>query len=130
MLWPFWPEIFENIWLPPVTYENTEQLESTQTDGDWKTYVNVIRDQSDFLRSSEEEVDEIEIFKAELNRIRMEQTYSREFQCHYDLGDYPFDTQVTKVMQSLTSGLRPHGYQPQLTSLGEFWSPVEQSRVE
>ena len=39
-------------------------------------------------------LDEIEIFKGEENSLVMEQAYTHEFQCVYQLDKYPFDTQV------------------------------------
>ena len=45
-------------------------------------------------RSRIDEVDEIEIFEGENNRISMEQVYTWQFQCFYQLKHYPFDIQV------------------------------------
>ena len=45
-------------------------------------------------RSKVEEIDEIEYFQGDKNTLRMTQTYTWEFQCHYKLQNYPFDTQV------------------------------------
>ena len=45
-------------------------------------------------RSGPEEVDETEIFEGGGNRIEMQQVYTWQFQCKYDLRNYPFDTQV------------------------------------
>ena len=42
------------------------------------------------------EVDEAEIFEGAENSLTMNQTYTREFQCQYELQRYPFDTQVSR----------------------------------
>ena len=39
-------------------------------------------------------MDEAEIFEGAENRLTMNQTYTWEFQCKYELQRYPFDTQV------------------------------------
>ena len=48
-----------------------------------------------FTRSDVMEVDEAEIFEGAENRLTMNQTYTWEFQCQYELQRYPFDSQVT-----------------------------------
>ena len=50
-----------------------------------------------FPRSDVSEVDEREIFKGSENRLKMTQTYTHKFQCHYELGNYPFDEQVPNM---------------------------------
>ena len=47
-----------------------------------------------FVRAGLDSADEIEVFKGSENILRMEQTYTRNFQCVYQLTKYPFDTQV------------------------------------
>ena len=55
--------------------------------------VTVTRE-GNFTRSSIWEVDEAEVFEGAENRLTMNQTYTLEFQCQYELQRYPFDTQV------------------------------------
>ena len=50
-----------------------------------------------FARSGLEEVDEREIFKGSENRLIMRQTYTHEFQCVYNLHNYPFDKQTCSI---------------------------------
>ena len=45
-------------------------------------------------RSGSKEMDNRRIYRGSENRIRMLQKYTRQFRCSFDLGDYPFDTQV------------------------------------
>ena len=42
--------------------------------------------------------DEIEIFSGSENRLTMRQTYTKTFQCQYQLHHYPFDTQVCYML--------------------------------
>ena len=85
----------EKLWLPLIVYDNTDQKESTRLAPleEWMTTVAVTRE-GEFSRSTADEVDEIEIFKGSENKLTMFQTYTKEFQCHYKLYRYPFDTQV------------------------------------
>ena len=90
---------FSQLWLPLVIYDNTDQKEMTRLGStwEWNTQVNVIRD-GNFTRSGLEVVDEAEIFKGNGNTIRMEQVYTWQFQCNYNIKDYPFDTQVRNIL--------------------------------
>ena len=86
----------KTIWLPLVVFDNTDQKEVTRLgmDWEWATRVTVTRE-GNFTRSSIEEIDEAEIFEGAENRLTMNQTYTWEFQCQYELQRYPFDAQVT-----------------------------------
>ena len=90
-------EDIKTIWLPLIFYDNTDQKASTRLgeygNGEWMTRVTVTRE-GNFTRSPIEELDEAEIFKGDENRLTMNQTYTLEFQCKYELQRYPFDTQV------------------------------------
>ena len=44
------------------------------------------------------QVDEVEVFKGSENSLRMMQTYTHRFQCHFILTRYPFDTQATRFV--------------------------------
>ena len=50
-----------------------------------------------------EEVDEREIFKGSENSLTMNQTYTHEFRCLYDLHLYPFDRQVCSIDMTTTN---------------------------
>ena len=45
-------------------------------------------------------MDEAEIFEGSENRLTMDQMYTWEFQCNYQLQRYPFDTQVQGVKEN------------------------------
>ena len=91
-------EDVRNIWLPRIIYANTDQKESTRVgmDWEWATGVSVQRE-GEFTRSGMNEVDEAEIFEGADNILIMTQTYTHQFQCKYQLQQYPFDTQVRVV---------------------------------
>ena len=88
-------EDIEGIWRPLIVYDNTDQKDVTRLgmDWEWATDVTVTRE-GNFTRSSIAELDEAEIFKGDENKLTMNQTYTLEFQCKYELQPYPFDTQV------------------------------------
>ena len=85
------------LWLPLVIYENTDDKESTRlgTEWEWETHVLVERvGEATMSHYLEGWLDETLIFKGTENVLQMSQTYTHEFQCVYQLSDYPFDTQV------------------------------------
>ena len=90
-------EDINTIWLPLVIYDNTDQKEVTRlgTEWEWATDVTVTRE-GRFTWSDHMDLDEAEIFEGAENRLTMNQTYTWEFQCKYQLQRYPFDTQVSK----------------------------------
>ena len=86
----------QRIWLPEVVYENTDQKKSTRLGETWEWSTSVlVKKEGNFSRSDLSSVDETEIFKGGENSLIMEQTYTHEFQCVYNLRYYPFDTQVS-----------------------------------
>ena len=87
----------KELWLPLILYDNTDQKEVTRLGEpwEWMTLVTVTKE-GEFIRSGLDEIDEIEIFEGKENRLTMNQTYTWEFQCKYELQHYPFDTQVQR----------------------------------
>ena len=49
-----------------------------------------------------QEVDEREIFEGSENTLTMKQTYTHEFQCHFELAKYPFDQQNCSIEMAST----------------------------
>ena len=85
----------KTLWLPLILYDNTDQKQTTRlgTEWEWMSVVTASRE-GNFTRSEVDEVDEAEIFEGDENTLTMNQTYTWEFQCQYELQNYPFDTQV------------------------------------
>ena len=81
------------LWLPYVVYANTDMQEAVQLEEGLDTAIVVTRE-GDFTRSGTEVIDETEIFEGKDNELAMYQTYTKSFQCLYNLQKYPFDTQV------------------------------------
>ena len=95
-------EDIKTLWLPLIIYDNTDQKEVTRLgmDWEWSTSVTVSRE-GGFTRSGLDEVDEAEIFEGAENSLTMKQTYTHEFQCKYELQQYPFDSQVREGVRNL-----------------------------
>ena len=91
-----------DIWLPLVVYDNTDQKLTSRLGMSWEwiTTVAVTREEENPERSGLAVIDEAEYFQGAKNRLTMNQTYTREFQCQYKLQRYPFDTQVLKTTLS------------------------------
>ena len=92
------------IWLPLVIFYNTDQKETTRLGmiNEWSTEVNVVR-RGNFTRSGLDSADEVEMFRGDENPLVMKQVYTHRFQCKYDLGRYPFDTQQCSIEMVLGS---------------------------
>ena len=54
----------------------------------------LVKREGKYKRSGYEVLDEIQIFKGKENSLSMVQSYTHEFQCVFQLDNYPFDTQV------------------------------------
>ena len=89
-------EEIEQIWLPLLIYDNTDDKDTTRLGlhwEEWSTLIEVQRE-GNFTRGGFDQIDEVEIFAGSENSLRMHQLYKRKFQCQYVLDYYPFDTQV------------------------------------
>jgi hypothetical protein len=97
-------EDIPKMWLPLVTYVNTDQREVNRLGlaFEWITTVTVSKEGKP-IRSQLDQVEEIETFPGNENTLTMTQSYTWEFQCHYKLKHYPFDTQVSFTMYTFYS---------------------------
>ena len=88
-------EDINRLWLPLVVYTNTDQQKTTRLGENWEWSTNIlVKREGEFERSGYEVLDETEIFKGSENSLSMVQSYTHQFQCVYQLENYPFDTQV------------------------------------
>ena len=81
----------EKLWIPFIVFSNTVHNEHTK--GEEDTELTITRE-GDFVRSSPEVVEEIDIFTGIENTLTFQQVFAKTFQCKYQLQLYPFDTQV------------------------------------
>ena len=87
-------EEVERLWIPFLVFENTDHSEATE--GTKDTELTLTRE-GEYITSDMDQVEEINIFEGQFNRITFEQIYTKQFECVYDLVLYPFDTQVCTV---------------------------------
>jgi hypothetical protein len=88
-------EDISQLWLPYVIYANTDMKEAVKLEDELNTAIVVTRE-GNLTRLGIEVTDETEIFEGKDNKLAMYQTYTKSFQCLYNLRKYPFDTQVRK----------------------------------
>ena len=68
-------------------------VNETKLQGTEDTELTLTRE-GDYIGSPASNVEEINIFEGQYNRITFAQVYSKVFKCTYQLQLYPFDTQV------------------------------------
>ena len=88
----------ETMWLPLITYANTDQKATTRLAmmNEWSTHV-MVRREGNLTRGGMELVDEVEAFRGDQNSLVMKQVYTKTFRCQYDFQLYPFDTQTCTI---------------------------------
>lgn len=87
-------EEMEKIWIPNLIFSNTNKNEVTVVS---KLTVVTITREGNYTRSSQEIIEETNIFYGKENKLTFEMTYTKVFQCEYQLANYPFDTQTCTV---------------------------------
>ena len=80
------------MWIPKLIYRNNRDNDHTRSALAESTIF--VRRDGDFTRTGLDVIDETEVFKGEENPIEMTQSYTKDFQCNYQLQYFPFDTQV------------------------------------
>ena len=88
-------EEIDQIWIPYVVFSNTENSENTK--GDDESEVTISRG-GNYTESSNDVIEEINIFEGIENSIIFQQVYAKTFKCVYELQLYPFDTQVISYL--------------------------------
>ena len=97
----------KSLWLPFLIYTNTDQKETTRLGEkwEWSTEVHILR-QGNYSANRLTELDEAHVFQGGENSLKMDQIYSKSFQCIFQLTKYPFDTQVrVLILQNLNPTL-------------------------
>ena len=73
-------------------------VNETKLQGTEDTELTLTRE-GDYIGSPASNVEEINIFEGQYNRITFAQVYSKVFKCTYQLQLYPFDTQVPTILK-------------------------------
>ena len=85
-------EDISKIWIPKLIYRNNR--DNAHTRSSLAESSVFIRRDGDFTRTGLEIIEETEVFQGKENSIEMTQSYTKDFQCNYQLQYFPFDTQV------------------------------------
>ena len=83
------------IWIPKLIYRNNRDNDRTRSELAESSIL--IRRDGNFTRTGLDIIDETEVFIGKENPIEMTQSYTKDFQCNYQLQHFPFDTQVNKT---------------------------------
>ena len=90
----------ESIWVPVITFNNTNDGQVTLNDKKSKA---TISRQGNFTRSPQSYLDNIYIFEGSENSVQNQRIYEIEWICNYQIQWYPFDTQRCSMVFSPTS---------------------------
>ena len=85
---------YQSIWIPNLIFSNTRKNDATVGT---KAAIITITREGNYTRSGQEEVEEINIFEGKENRLTFEITYTKVFECEFQLSMYPFDMQTCSV---------------------------------
>ena len=80
----------DKIWVPVLTFANTEKKDSSINDG--KTHIYVER-KGEHVVSPTDQIDNSYIFQGSDNQLVMSRIYNNAFLCQFQLANYPFDVQ-------------------------------------
>ena len=93
------PDEMESIWIPSITFYNTENNDGSISDR--RTFGSVSR-MGNFSHSSLDYLDNIYIFDGSDNLLTINRIYDTEWICTYDMAWYPFDTQKCSMVFTTT----------------------------
>ena len=81
--------------------------------------------EGNFTRLDVDVLDETEVFDGGKNTLRMEQVYTWQFQCNYQLQTYPFDTQVNVLLPCIAElQIKPKSKSDQTKNLERLYNWV------
>ena len=88
----------KNIWVPTLVFENTEHKDVTTLNSDSQVKISRF---GNFSRSELDVVEEFDIFKGKENSLLWTENYSKSFKCIFNMKMFPFDIQVTHILQRI-----------------------------
>ena len=91
-------DVVDKLWVPHIIFKNTEKNYESKIDE--KSIILVKRHGNRSL-SSMKEIEEIAYYKGSENSLLYSRDFYHRFQCHFDLHDYPFDTQVCSILMKM-----------------------------
>lgn len=91
-----------SIWVPVLTFDNTEKKDFTLNDE--LSYV-IIQREGNQTRSKSDHLENIYIYEGADNALRQSRIYNNKFICVYYLREYPFDVQQCQLRFSMKGNL-------------------------
>ena len=93
------PDEMSSIWIPSITFYNTETNDGSIRD--METFGSVVRE-GNFSVSTLDYLDNIYLFDGAENPLIINRIYNTEWICTYDMAWYPFDTQTCSMIFTTT----------------------------
>ena len=100
----FLPSENSQIWVPELTFENTEEKPATVVND--KTEIKVER-RGHFKLSEKSENENVQYFDGSENPLHMTHFYNQKFLCNYQMAWYPFDIQICKIILIMKPAFAP-----------------------
>ena len=88
-------DIIQNIWVPILTFENTESKLRTPVDEEARIMVKA---KTTYTLSPMSEMEEVAYYNGSENSIIYSRDFNIQFDCEFNLRNYPFDTQHCTIL--------------------------------
>ena len=88
-------EVIDKLWVPVITFENTENKYRGPIDSEARF---VVKERGPLTLSSEIEVEDVAYYKGTENSLQYSRDFHLVFNCDFALHDFPFDTQVCAIL--------------------------------
>ena len=88
-------EVVDKLWVPTIIFKNTENNYESTID---EKAIILVQKQGIRSLSTIHEMEEIAYYNGSENPILYSRDFYLRFQCHFELQDYPFDTQICTIL--------------------------------
>ena len=88
-------EVIDKLWVPVITFENTENKYRGPIDSEARF---VVKERGPLTLSTENEVEDVAYYKGSENSLQYSRDFHLVFNCEFDLHDFPFDTQMCTIL--------------------------------
>ena len=91
-------DVVDKLWVPHIIFKNTEKNYESKID---EKSIILVKKQGNKSLAPIHEIEEIAYYKGSENSLLYSRDFYHRFQCHFDLHDYPFDTQVCSILMKM-----------------------------